>query len=107
MQMDVLRCLSPDMVEKEVWTHMLAYNIIRAFMATAAGAEGTRPRGLSFKGTLQAISAFRDLMQTADPDRPARLWGVMLDAIAYGRGGYRPRPVEPRCKERGPKSYHE
>jgi hypothetical protein len=105
MQMDVLRCLSPDMVEKEVWTHMLAYNIIRAFMATAAGAEGTRPRELSFKGTLQAISAFRDLMQTADPDRRARLWAVMLDAIAYDRVGDRPGRVEPRCKKRRPKSY--
>jgi hypothetical protein len=105
MQMDVLRCLSPEMVEKEVWTHMLAYNIIRAFMATAADADGARPRELSFKGTLQAISAFRDLMQTADPDRRARLWGVMLAAIAYDRVGDRPGRVEPRCKKRRPKGY--
>src|SRR5262249_5196600 len=59
MQMDVLRCQSPDMVEKEIWMHMLAYNVIRAFMATAAGADGACPREISFKGTLQAISAFR------------------------------------------------
>ena len=40
MQMDVLRCKSPDMVEKEVWVHMLAYNIIRTFMAAAVAKEG-------------------------------------------------------------------
>jgi Transposase DDE domain len=105
MQMDVLRCQSPDMVEKEIWMHMLAYNIIRAFMATAAGVEGARPRELSFKGTQQAISAFRDALQTVDPDRRARLWVAMLGAIAYDRVGDRPGRVEPRCKKRRPKSY--
>jgi hypothetical protein len=39
---------------------MLAYNFIRAFMATAAGADEAHPRELSFKETLQGISAFRD-----------------------------------------------
>jgi hypothetical protein len=105
MQMDVLRCRSPELVEKEIWTHMLAYNIIRAFMATAAGADGARPRELSFKGTLQAISAFRDSMRTVDPDRRARLWAAMLGAITHDRVGDRPGRVEPRCKKRRPKSY--
>ena len=26
MQMDVLRCKTPELVRKEVWTHVLAYN---------------------------------------------------------------------------------
>jgi Transposase DDE domain len=105
MQMDVLRCMSPDMVEKEIWIHMLAYNIIRAFMATAAGVDAAQPRELSFKGTLQAIAAFRDLLQTADPDRRTHLWAVMLGVIAYDRVGDRPGRVEPRCKKRRPKCY--
>ena len=55
LQMDVLRCQSPDLVDKEIWVHMLAYNIIRGLMATAAAKSGsTCPRELSFKGTLQA-----------------------------------------------------
>ena len=29
MQMDVLRCKSPEMVEKEIWAHLLAYNLLR------------------------------------------------------------------------------
>ena len=50
MQMDVLRCMSPEMVKKEIWMHLLAYNVIRGVMARAAEAHDQRPRELSFKG---------------------------------------------------------
>jgi hypothetical protein len=105
MQMDVLRCKSPDMVEKEIWVHMLAYNIIRAFMAAAAAKDGVRPRVLSFKGTMQAISAFRDSMRTARPQTRAELWEMLFVVIAYDRVGNRPGRIEPRCKKRRPKPY--
>jgi Transposase DDE domain len=105
MQMDVLRCKSPDLVVKEIWVHMLAYNIIRAYMATAAVENDATPRALSFKGTMQAISAFRDSMHMADPQRRAQLWATMIAAIAYDRVGDRPGRVEPRCKKRRPKPY--
>ena len=36
LQMDVLRCMSPEMVKKEIWMHLLAYNLIRGVMAKAA-----------------------------------------------------------------------
>jgi hypothetical protein len=105
MQMDVLRCKSPDMVEKEVWVHMLAYNIIRTFMAAAAAKENAKPRELSFKATLQALTAFRDSMREANPERYARLWEAMFVVIGYDRVGDRPGRVEPRCKKRRPKPY--
>jgi hypothetical protein len=105
MQMDVLRCQSPDMVEKEIWVHMLAYNIIRTFTATAALKAGARPRELSFKGTLQAISAFRDTIRMANPEQRAKLWDAMFVVIGYDRVGDRPGRVEPRCKKRQPKPY--
>ena len=37
--MDVLRCKTPEMVRKEIWAHLLAYNLIRTVMA-----GGRRPR---------------------------------------------------------------
>ena len=40
----VLRCLSPIMAEKELWGHLLAYNLIRLLMAQAAAQHGTTPR---------------------------------------------------------------
>jgi len=105
MQMDVLRCKSPDLVDKEIWVHMLAYNIIRELMVTAAAKTGTKPREISFKGTLQALAAFRDAMRTVDPVRQAQLWEAMFAAIAHDRVGDRPGRVEPRAKKRRPKQY--
>jgi Transposase DDE domain len=105
MQMDVLRCKTPDLVDKEIWVHMLAYNIIRELMVTAAAKNGAEPREMSFKGTLQALTAFRDAMRTADPERQAQLWEAMFVAIAYDRVGDRPGRIEPRAKKRRPKQY--
>ena len=45
MQMDVLRCKTPEMVRKEVWMHLLGYNLIRKLMAQAA-TVANRPSGL-------------------------------------------------------------
>ena len=105
MQMDVLRCKSPDMVEKEIWVHMLVYNVIRGLIVTAAAENGVAPRELSFKGTLQAITAFRDTLRTGDPKQRTKLWRAMLAAITYDRVGDRPGRVEPRAKRRRPKQY--
>jgi hypothetical protein len=105
MQLDVLRCKSPDLVDKGTWVHMLAYNIIRELLVTAAAKHDAEPRELSFKGLLQALTAFRDAMRTADPERQARLWEEMFVAVARDRIGDRPGRVEPRAKKRRPKQY--
>jgi hypothetical protein len=105
LQMDVLRCKSPDLVDKEICVHMLVYNILRKLMVTAAAKSGAEPREISFKGTLQALTAFRDAMRTTDPKRRAELWEAMFAAIAHDRVGDRPGRVEPRAKKRRPKQY--
>ena len=33
---EVLRCQTPSMIAKELWVHLLAYNLIRLLMAQAA-----------------------------------------------------------------------
>jgi hypothetical protein len=103
LQMDVLRCMTPEMVEKEVWMHLLAYNLIRGVMAKAAAAHDKRPRQLSFKGTLQTMAAFEFALQMATPAMRQRLVGLMLRAISEHRVGDRPGRVEPRAKKRRPK----
>jgi len=37
-------------VRKEIWTHILAYNLIRTIMAQAATSHHIEPRSISFKG---------------------------------------------------------
>ena len=62
LQMDVLRCKTPELVRKEIWTQVLADDLIRTVMAQAATIEGVEPRSISFKATLQILEAFRPLI---------------------------------------------
>jgi hypothetical protein len=55
--LDVLRCQTPEMVRKELWTGLLGYNVIRGMMAEASRAHGRRPQRVSFKGALQTLQA--------------------------------------------------
>ena len=59
MQMDILRCKTPEMVEKEIWTHVLAYNLLRTVMAVAASEKGIQPCQVSFKGAKQVVDRVR------------------------------------------------
>jgi len=41
------------MNEKQLWVHLLAYNVIRLLMAQAAANASVNPRNLRFKHTVQ------------------------------------------------------
>jgi hypothetical protein len=103
LKMDVLRCQSPEMVEKEIWMHLLAYNLVRGVMAEAARAHGRAPRAVSFTGAWQTMKAFHGALVAASPGARERLVAAMLKAIAGHRVGDRPGRVEPRANKRRPK----
>jgi len=102
MQMGELRCKTPELVRKEVWTHILAYNLIRTIMAQAAAKHDIAPRSVSFKGTIQTLEAFQPLLDLGATDHTGRLelCHDLLDAIAAHRVGDRPDRYEPRLKKR-------
>ena len=97
MQMDILRCKTPDMVHQEIWTHLLAYNLLRTVMAVAAHENDIEPRKVSFKGAKQAVTAFAPKIEVAQPEDRGRLIDALLTTIAYHRVGDRPGRWEPRC----------
>jgi hypothetical protein len=103
MKMDVLRCRTPEMVRKEIWTHLLAYNLLRTVMAVAAAENGIEPRQVSFKGAKQAVTAFAPKIEAARSEERAALIDAMLRTIAYHRVGDRPGRWEPRASKRRPK----
>jgi hypothetical protein len=103
MRMDILRCKTPEMVEKEIWAHLLAYNVLRTVMAVAAAENGIEPRRVSFKGAKQAVTAFAPKIEAARPEDRARLIDAMLATVAYHRVGARPGRWEPRARKRRPK----
>jgi hypothetical protein len=103
MQMRVLRRKTPALARKEVWAHILAYNLIRTVMAQAVAGQGVAPRSISFKGAMQTLEAFQPLLEFgAAPDAAGRLrlYHNLLDAIATHRVGDRPDRYEPRVKKR-------
>jgi hypothetical protein len=102
LQLDVLRCQSPEMVRKEVWAHLLAYNLIRRVMADAAEKHGVLPRELSFKGALETLLAFLPYLEGP---HAAECYEQMLDALVHHRVGDRPGRWEPRVRKRRSKNY--
>jgi hypothetical protein len=98
--MDVLSCQTPQMNEKQLWVHLLAYNVIRLLMAQAACNAGIDPRELSFKHTVQLWTEWvsRGLSATKDDGR-------LFTLIAQYRVGNRPGRIEPRMRKRRPKPY--
>lgn len=97
--MDVLRCQSPAMVRKELWAHLLAYNLIRTVMAQVAERAERTPRELSVAGTAQALVAFAEVLDTACG------YEALVRLVSAYRVGNRPDRFEPRARKRRPKPY--
>lgn len=108
LQMDVLRCKTPELVRKEIWTHILAYNLIRTIMAQSAAKHDIQPRSISFKGSLQVLEAFQPVIAIQGQRHSAlrlHLYHKLLDAIATHRVADRPDRFEPRFRKRRHKRY--
>jgi hypothetical protein len=97
--MDVLRCKTPALVRKEVWAHLLAYNLIRTAMARVASASDCQPRELSVAGTVQALAAFAAVLDTDTG------YEAFVRVVQAYRVGNRPDRFEPRARKRRPKPY--
>ena len=107
MGMDVLRCKTPAMVEKELWMRVIAYNLIRGLMVEAAREHGANPERLSFKGTVAALRQWSPLLaQTATgSEERSLLYAALLHYISRDKVPLRPNRVEPRARKRRPKNY--
>lgn len=104
--MDVLRGQSPDVVYKEIYMHVVAYNLIRVLMWQAAQEHGRPLHRLSFAGTMQRFEVMAPYFYLfCGTDKAVRLYQVLLDWIAGDVLPYRPGRIEPRAVKRRPKEY--
>ena len=102
LQMDHLRCKTPERVRNEFYMHMVGYNLIRGVMAAAAFQSGRSPWEISFKGTLQTLDQFLPVLLA----NTAGSWcEALLAAVATHIVGDRPDRFEPRRVKRRPKPY--
>jgi len=103
LQMDHLRCKTPERVRNEFYMHLVSYNLIRGVMSAAAFQSGGSPWEISFKGTLQTLSHFLPVLLA---DATTDAWcKALLTAVATHVVGHRPDRFEPRRVKRRPKPY--
>ena len=105
MKMDVLRCKTPAMVRKEIYVHLLAYNMVRGLMYEASRQTGQVARRLSFTGTLQALNAFWPLLIVLPSGMRRVLYKFLLLFVGREELPFRPNRIEPRKVKRRPKPY--
>ena len=97
-----VRCKSPEMVHREVWTTILGYNLIRTTAAGAALLHNKQPRQISFTSTCQYVLA--SWMQLSaglvDASSLKDYLLLMLKQIASCEVANRPGRLEPRVLKR-------
>ncbi len=107
MGMDILRCKSPEMVEKEMWMHIVAYNMVRALMQEAAKTHNVLCDRISFKGTISTVRTWANSLALGclPKTKHRALYELMILYIAKDPISNRPNRSEPRARKRRPKNY--
>jgi len=103
--MDVLRCKSPEMLRAEIWTCLLAYNLIRKTMLQAAAGAKLSPRQLSFALAVQTLAASWVILPTMDTSKQVLLIEAQIASLTGQLVGNRPDRCEPRAVKRRPKPH--
>ena len=103
MHMDILRCKTPEMVKKEIWAHILAYNLVRKIMVQAAIMHKGVPREMSFKFALQMIRAFRAAGVLSEYNETT--YDRFLQRLVYKKTRQQLGRSEPRVIKRRPKAF--
>jgi putative transposase len=99
--MDVLRCRTPEMLRKEIWVHLLAYNLLRKMNAQSALLSEVRlPREIGLTAAMQKAAASWVVLATASAKTARLLAELHLKHLAGHRVGNRPNRVEPRAVKR-------
>ena len=97
-----VRCKSPEMVRREVWTTLLAYNLIRTTAAGAALLHHKQPRQISFTSACQYLLASWMIQscQLNNAQSLRELCFCLLSQIAACEVANRPGRLEPRVLKR-------
>lgn len=103
--LDHVRCKTPDMVRRELWVTLLAYNLIRKLIATAAAVHDKQPRQIGFTLACQTVLSSWMLLATGACRDERELWKSALKRIAANEVANRPGRIEPRMIKRDRQHY--
>lgn len=105
LKMEMIAAKTPEMVQKEIWMHLLAYNLLRTLMWQAAQQAQVPPLRISLQGTRQQFNQFRPQLATGSDKSRRRLYTALLEVISDQLVLLRPHRVEPRVIKRRPKPF--
>lgn len=103
--MEMIAAKTPDMVQKDIWMHLLAYNLLRTWMWQAAQHAKVPPLRISLQGTRQQFNQFRPQFAMVATLTRQRLYRMLLEVITEQLVPSRPQRVEPRVVKRRPKPF--
>jgi hypothetical protein len=106
MGMEQLRCLSPDMAEKELLMYFIGHNLIRCILGEAVSRLQADLERLSFKGTVDALRQYSAAIARARSQKMRnQLWEDLLLNLVRDLVPYRPTRYEPRAVKHRPKPF--
>ncbi len=79
-----LRSKRPDMIEQELWGVLLAYNLIRQAMTSAAcKLDSVMPNQLSFASCSMAVTQFFATIPLTSPGNIPKHYALLLEQLSY------------------------
>lgn len=105
LKMETIAAKTPEMVRKDIWVHLLAYNLLRSLMWQAAPSAPVSALRLSLQGTRQQVNQFCPVLATAQPQARTRLRARLLAIVAQQLVPQRAGRAEPRVVKQRPKSF--
>ena len=103
--MEMLTAKTPEMVRKDLWAHLLAYNLLRTVMLQTAQSSEQVPSRLSLQGTRQQFIHTMGLLAVSVQTVGQSLYRVLMEVVAKDVLPLREFRSEPRVVKRRPKSF--
>lgn len=105
LKLEMIAAKTPEMVQKEIWVHLLAYNLLRTLIWQAAQQAQASPLWLSLQGTRQQFNQFRPYLAHATVKQRRQLYTTLLEVVQDQLVPLRPNRKEPRVVKRRPKPF--
>lgn len=105
LKMEMIAAKTPEMVQKDIYMHLLAYNLLRTLMWQSAQATQMSPLRLSLQQTRQQFNHFRPQFAMATNPQRRQFYTTLLEVVSTLLVPLRPNRVEPRVVKRRPKPF--
>lgn len=105
LKLEMIAAKTPEMVQKEICIHLLAYNLLRTLMWQAAQAAQVPPLRISLQATRQQFNQFRPILAQTTPQKRRPLYTTLLELVSHQLVPLRPNRKEPRVVKRRPKPF--